>query len=101
MKIFVAKYWAEIDYLKLSNWVEATSMVESALRDIIGWASMIYFESAYICRFSSSVCANQPRDLKNESAHIVFFCFDKQILALGIQPACDEGRKVANKDLES
>ena len=76
-------------------------MVESALRDIIGWASMIYFESAYICRFSSSVCANQPRDLKNESAHIVFFCFDKQILVLGIQPACDEGRKVANKDLKS
>ena len=47
---------AEINYLKLSNWVEATSMVESALRDIIGRASMIYFESGYLSFFILSMC---------------------------------------------
>ena len=74
-------------------------MVESALRDIIGWASMIYFESAYICRFSSSVCVNQPGE---GISTYCLFCIDKEILVFGVQPACDEGRKVANnKDLES
>ena len=47
---------AEINYLKLSNWVEATGMVESARRDIIRWASMIYFESGYLSFIILSMC---------------------------------------------